>query len=432
MLLMCGVYITYAISGFSFLLPILALITLLVFALCLSHAKFYPKIVGSFMFVTGILILVKTKKNVLDIFEGIITNVPLITMLMLVLLISIPIKLGKYFNHIYYLLKILSKKDKTLFSIVSFSVFTLGTILHLGSIKILQELIEDLELKPNLIARAYGVGFTTVALWSPYFGSVALAIYLLEISISQYIVISLPLSLLVLFIGILILKPEKQRKVEEYKLISDPYIVREEVKGIFKLVYLIALLLLTVLFIDFVTSWSMLFIISIVSIVFPIVWLIINKKMRELKGIFKEYKDKSINNMNNEVVMFISAGLFANASTNTSLADNINTFMELIANTSFLLFVVTLLGIMMILTFIGLHPIVFVSILGSQVNPANLNIAPEVIALLFMIGWSMSALISPANPLNMVISNAVKCSSLQVGLRFNGLYVIVMFVELSP
>jgi hypothetical protein len=76
--------------------------------------------------------------------------------------------------------------------------------------------------------------------------------------------------------------------------------------------------------------------------------------------------------------------------------------------------------IILLTTLIGVHPIVVVTILVTQIDPEFIVSRPEAIALLLMLSWSLSAVLSPTNPFNFIVSESVKQSSLSVGFKLNG------------
>jgi hypothetical protein len=78
------------------------------------------------------------------------------------------------------------------------------------------------------------------------------------------------------------------------------------------------------------------------------------------------------------------------------------------------------------------QPIVVVTILVTQIDPEFITSRPEAFALLLMLSWSLSAVLSPTNPFNLIVSESVKESSLSVGFKLNGFYVGTMcFVGLA-
>jgi hypothetical protein len=133
--------------------------------------------------------------------------------------------------------------------------------------------------------------------------------------------------------------------------------------------------------------------------------------------------------MNNEIVMFLSAGLFGSSLSGTVVAKGIQVFLNEVSATSFLLFIAVVMSIVLLLTFVGIHQIVVITTLVTQMNPETIGARPEALALLLMVSWSASAVLSPINPLNLLVSGFVGKSSLSVGLRLNGFYLLTMLIS---
>jgi hypothetical protein len=146
---------------------------------------------------------------------------------------------------------------------------------------------------------------------------VALTLHYLHIPISNYIVISLPLALLLLLLGNLIffvsndLNTSQSDSYTSVVKLSQKHTNRSHMFILCKLSFLIFLFIITILLIETITDWPMMFIVSVVSIITPLTWSVIYGKKNELIKHFEIFKNHSVPNMNNEVVMFISAGLLA-------------------------------------------------------------------------------------------------------------------------
>lgn len=437
---MCTSYILFFLTSVSFFKYLMAVLALIVFIICIPKSKPLPKYFSMLILVISISILVRKGEGIEGVLLAISTNVPLLTLLILVPLISIPIKSGSYIDSIYYYLGRMVKVPIKLFSSVSISVFLLGPILHLGSIRLINEILKDLQLKKDLLAKAYVTGFSTIALWSPFLGSVALTLYYLDISIANYIYFSLPLAFILLIVGNLLFLLNDKRSYRNQKgsnistdgsrnsLHQNQGENEKHLFILFKLCFLIVLFIISVLLMEKITQWPMMFIISIVSIITPVIWSIVFRKRAELIEHVGIFKNQSVPNMNNEVVMFLSAGLFATALSGTSFAQSVNILLQQISSISFLVFAIATVLIVLVTTLIGVHPIVVITILVTQIDPAFIGARPESIALLLMLSWSISAVLSPTNPLNLIVSESVKQSSFTVGFRLNGFYVVMMFV----
>lgn len=432
--IMCGAYIVnFFIHSkmFSYVLCILCVIT---FFYSLKASKSRPRYFSLIMFILALILNLYKGDGVEEIANGIMMNLPILTLVILVPLIAIPFKISGYFHSVQYFIKKMIHNSRKLFGSLSFFVACLGPVLNLGSIRVLHETVKDLKLPPILLAKSYLIGFSTVILWSPYFASVALVLYYLDVPVSTYIPLGLTLSITQLIVGNILFNFWVKNK-EERLITTDSFstFVKNNDETIHKrnlklLFGTLLILMFTVFALENALHWPMMFLVSLVSISYPIVWCSLKRKWKVAKRYFIEFKNKSAPSMNNEIVLFISAGMFGKSLQGTVLADKIKLFLLQIAENSFLLFILTIIFIVVIFSFLGVHQIVVVTALATQIDPSLIGTSPEVVALLFMLSWSLGAVISPVNPLNLLVSGSIKTSGIAVGLQWNGVYLFCMFV----
>lgn len=439
LLSICFLYILNFFINHLYIQIFLTVLTIAAFILCVTRAGALPRIFASLMFGAGLIIFLVKEEGLYTISAGINQNLPLLTLIILVPLISVPFRMGGFFQSIHYYLIQMTANSRKMFLSISVFLFCFGPILNLGSIRVAHEMVKDLKLNPIMLGKAYLVGFSTVILWSPYFASVALVLYYLNLSVSNYIFLGLSLAIVQLIIGNLLYRlyynrverPQQLnfKKTEAiYIEEADTSTKKFHLKKMLLLCFILILLMGCIFTLEHWTKWPMMLLVSIVAILFPILSTFITRKWKDAREQFEQFNSNLNKSMSNEVVMFISAGVFASSLTGTTFADSINEFLTSIASTSFLLFCITVVLMIVFLTYIGLHPIVVVTVLIMQLKPAVIGTTPEVLALLFMISWSISAALSPVNPLNLLVSNSVGRSGLIVGLKWNGMYILSMFV----
>jgi hypothetical protein len=432
-LTMCFVYMIQFLSDSYVLTLFLCGLAIFVFCSSLSGAKPIPRLFGSTMFVTGVMLNLWKGTTMEGMVNGIVTNLPLLTLVILVPLLSIPLKIGGYLDSIHFYMERMGTDLRKTFGSISVILFCLGPILNLGSIRVLHEMIQDLHFNSKFLAKVYLVGFSTVILWSPYFASVAMVLYYLNVPVFDYLPLGFSLAVIQLLVGNLLFRfsipPQKGSAADEQsKLLEQP--IEEEwehKRKMGKLFGIIVLLMGSIFLMEYLTHWPMLFLVSFTSILFPVLWCAVYQKWGKFRLYFSDFKNHSVPFMSNEIVLFISAGLFGSALAGTQFASSTQMFLHQVASVSFVLFIVTVMFIMMITAFIGIHQIVTVTVLITQIDPSVVGTSPEVLALLFMSAWSLSAVLSPVNPLNLLVSSYVKAPTLSIGLKWNGWYLLTMF-----
>jgi hypothetical protein len=414
----------------------LTVITIIVFLFSLSGAKSLPKYLSLAMFSIGLSLNVVNDSSTAGIMEGITSNIPLLTLITLVPLLSIPLKIGGYFESIHYYLWKLATNAKKMFGSITIFLFWMGPILNLGSIRILHEMVKDIQLPAKFLSEAYLRGFSSCVVWSPYFASVALVLYYLDVPIIEYIPLGLSFAFIQFAVGNVMfwaaLKMNRFGRTEptaaamEKHIESDheaPYHSRKTLRLIVILFFLMG----TIFLMESITKWPMMFLVSLMAVTFPLIWSVFNHTWEKLGEHFTEFKQKSVPSLNNEIVLFISAGLFGKALAGTAVEDMITVFLGQVSSISFYLFVVVIMGLINVFAFFGIHQIVVVTVLVTSMNPAALGTSPSVLALMLLSAWSISAVLSPINPLNLLVSGSVNKTPLIVGFRWNGLFLLMMF-----
>jgi len=436
-LAMCFAYLFHFFSSFYYFQIFLTVLSVIVFFSSLTSAKPAPRILGFIMMFVGVVLNFVKGSGLEGTMDGILSNLPLLTLVILVPLISIPFKIGGFFHSVHYFLEILAQDSRKMFGSITVFLFCMGPILNIGSIRVLHEMIQDLKLRSILLAKAYLVGFSTVILWSPYFASVAMVLYYLDLSVTEYLPYGLTLAFIQLLVGNGLFqiwyRNHKEEANNEYSQGRNSKQIdvqqnRKHRKKMLQLFLIVVGLFCSIFLIEHLTKWPMLVLVSLTSLLFPLLWGLFQREWGEMRYYFGLFRDFSVPTMNNEIVMFIGAGVFGKALVGTTIADGIQIFLNQVAGISFMLFICTVFLILLVFTFIGLHQIVVVTVLLTQFDPVALGTTPQVLALLLMVGWSMSAVLSPVNPLNLLVSSSVNESSLAVGMRWNGIYLFSMFV----
>ncbi|UOR11486.1 hypothetical protein [Halobacillus amylolyticus] len=367
--------------------------------------------------------------------QGIQQNLPLLTLIILVPMLSIPLKTGGYFHSLHYFLKKWENNPRLAFFGLSSFIALISPILNMGSVKMVHEMVEKLTINPMILGKSYLIGFSSAMLWSPYFASVAIVLHEVGGEISGYIGIGLTVAVIQLGIGNLLFRNSSKKLYlpsdeKEGREGSKALAVGEEegdpsthVKSIAKLLGMLAALIASLLVLEYLTHISMLMLVSLIAIIVPILWGTLTFKWKQLFFEWKNYT-RSVSLMDNEITLFLSAGLFGSAITNTVFADRIQAFLMGFAEASFLLFVLAIFVIVLMFAFIGVHQIVVIPILAAQVSAASLGISPEFLALIFIMSWSMTAVLCPLNAINIIVSKCLRRNGLTVGFRWNGAYIM--------
>ncbi|MDV2682885.1 hypothetical protein RYX56_00710 [Alkalihalophilus lindianensis] len=427
-LTMCLLFLMYYFVNSTWLGYLVVIIAILAFLTSAYYSRGFPRIIGSIMMGVGITLELNKGAGIEGVSQGVLLILPLLCLVTLSPLLSMPLKISGYFKSVESLLQNLLHHPKKLFFGITSSLFILSPILNLGSIRIISEFLENLKLPAAMSAKSYLIGFSSALMWSPYFASVSLVLYYLNMPVGRYILYGLCLSFLSLLIGNLLFFVWQKKHSISTSGHPEKSLDCTHKKQLVKLVLFVILIMISSLAIEYVTKWSMVIIVSLISITLPLIWGILSNGWKKLNPLLKVYRDQSVPMLNNEIMLFMSAGVLAHAIQGTTLANRISDSLTIIANQSFLLFALAVMGIVLVITYIGVHQIAVIAALAMQLNADELGISNLALAMLLLLTWSISASLSPFSGLNLMVSRLVGMTGVQTGLRTNGAHLIVLAI----
>jgi len=287
------------------------------------------------------------------------------------------------------------------------------------------------------VGRALLIGFISTIMWSPYFASVALVIKLLHLNYSDFALFAVPQALLLFLTGNILVMAQMNRQAAKHIAVADGGQVyapgagmsthhSEDRQKVTQLAVLIALMLTSVILLEEWTGANVMVLIAYVSIIVTVIWLLYLGKGGQIKEHAREYLFKLLPAIGNEVVLFLSAGFFGVILLHTPfhvlLVEQLQWIEGLWPIAKILLF----LAIPVILSLVGIHQIITVTIFATSIDPAMIGLHPVAYAVLLMAAWSISTIVSPVTPVNITLGQLLRENSLTVGLARNYGYALTV------
>ncbi|RXJ88108.1 tellurium resistance protein TerC [Arcobacter sp. CECT 8985] len=144
---------------------------------------------------------------------------------------------------------------------------------------------------------------------------------------------------------------------------------------------------------------------------------------KSIKKIVCHSKNK-LPSMHSELILFLVAGLFGSAVSNMLLVNNINlpfsTFDGITAS--------IILGVIILVSFLGIHPIISISILGHWMNTMPIN--QTLMGVMFLLSWGISVGTSPISGLNLTLQARYEVTIKQL-FSINLLYALFSYIVSS-
>ncbi|WP_368505432.1 hypothetical protein AB3N04_07225 [Alkalihalophilus sp. As8PL] len=422
MQILIGVYLVHTF----FVIPhgdkMLAVLTFIVIVLLLNKLKGFSKVISSMMLLIGFILVMYTEQYE-NVKNSLIVNLPLVVLLVTVPVLGFPLRFGKYDKQLSNFIKRYGRNDNRLFLAITTVFFIIGPVINMGSIKLIDNLLNKLSLSKGLLARSYMQGFTATLLWSPFFASLLLVLNLVGVSLYSYLPFAIPVAITHLFVSNLLFS--RIGKYDELPLIANQAV---RMKKIYELITVFILFFLAVFIIDWILTINMITSVTIAACLIASIWSIYLKSIHVFGNHLREYRKKTILLSSNEVVLFLTAGFFGSVISNTTLGEYINRAILVIGESSILLMILSIILLTTALSMIGVHQIVTISALAATVNPLVVGLEPVAFALTLMSAWIIATIVSPISAANAIITTLVNRTYFEIAIKYNGPFIVLMTI----
>ncbi len=289
-------------------------------------------------------------------------------------------------------------------------VHLFGSVINLSSpVLVADRLYKEsklTKLQIILLTRA----FSSDAYWSPFFVAFAVALtYAPNLSTSVILSTGIVLAFIAFFITYLDVSNQENFDLKEFR----GYPIH------FETLYLPFMLALMVLFTSYYyPEVKVILLISLYSIL--LTFFILAVKV----GLFKTVKKinthiiEELPKMKNELALFLVAGIFGVSISSLLVGFNISFPFEEFNGFSASI----LLLVFIVLSFVGIHPIVSIAIIGNW--SAELN--HTLLAVAFLMSWSIAVSTSPFSGLNLTIQARYDLKAMDI-FKTNIFYAIKMY-----
>jgi C4-dicarboxylate transporter, DcuC family len=389
------------------------------------------KIIGYMSFILSILIFLYSHAPLGVWKQAMLENLYIVVLFTMVPLLGIPIQHGGYTKALEGFFKRYVNMNSRFYFFVSFLSAFIGVLVNLAVVPLVYEICRASPRSSNkkLLSSAISRGFTTCAIWAPTTAAVALIIDLTGTPWPVFFPFGILFGIIAGVVGYTMTSIEGKRVGESFNFRD------EEVAGDFNLPKVIELcvfgiiLIAGVAIISLMTGISTIIIVSIASLIYPVIWLGLIRRLPILVREFKaDYFKRKLPTLKNEIVLFVGAGLLADSINYSHLGDYVPKLLSLLVGQNILLLTVVIIAINLILSAIGVHPIITVTIIGGTVQAAAYGVTPTYIALVLSVCWAMGISISPSAANVIALSGIVEESPIKVGLRWNGLYALLVVI----
>ncbi len=384
-------------------------------------------IIGVMLFASSIILFLYYHAPLSVWQQALQENIYLVVMFTLVPLLGIPIKHGGYFEALQGVFKRYVHNNSRFYLLVSFVSAFVGVLVNLAVVSLVLQISQASSKSSNkkLLSSAIVRGFATCTIWAPTTAAIALIVQLSGASWLLFFPYAILCGVIAGLVGYFMTMYEEKRAGNAFNSVIQEPDVDFNVAKVVELSVFSVILIASIAILSLITGIHTVIVVSLASLIFPVIWLGIIGRLRILIREFKAYYNESLPKLKNEIILFVGAGLFATSINYSHLGDYISVVLSLfVGQNPLLLAIIIILGILM-LSALGIHPIIPVTIIGGTVKAAAYGVTPTYLALILAISWAMGISISPSSATVIALSGLTGQSPIQVGPRWNGLYVLI-------
>lgn len=321
-----------------------------------------------------------------------------------------------------------------------FLTSTIGVLLNYGSMAIVKRISEESfsSYRDKKITLNIMRGFGFCMLWSPYFVNVGLILVLFNLSWFDiggyglllggiYLIVSWLAFNKISFSNDPIIEQTDKKDRDSYHQSLVPF-------------FIFSLVLISLSFLlDYLLEVNMITIVSLLALVLPVIWAIFTKVIRSYIHDVSEQVQYSFIRLKNELAVFVSAGFFGMALSQTDIGLYISGILFDLSFGSVFLLSIFIVGLSIILAQIGVHPVIIIIGIGSSLSPEKFGVSPEYMAIILLIAWTTATQMSPFSgqvlmasrlmdqPPSAIIKQNITFSLILAGLLTTTTYLFLIF-----
>ena len=390
------------------------------------------RIIGAVLFSLGGVLLAHAHAPLEVWMRSLQENAYLIVMFIMVPLLGIPVQHGGYSRSLREVFARYARSGSRFYALVSIMSAFIGVLISIAAVPLAFEVSRASRHSDDrkLVSSALSRGFVTCMIWAPTSATIALVVQVTGIDWIVFAPYALACALIAGAVGFLMTYAQ-ERAGGVRPCIEEEAAGPLDARNVVELCAFAFLLIASIAAVSQLVGLSVIMVVAMASLVFPLVWMTAIKRLPTYAAVFKnDYCKNKLPQTKNQILLFAGAGMLAYSIGYSHAGDAIAGSLLLLTGQNVLLLTVAVVGITLITSAAGMHPIAAIAVMGGALSASNCGATPVYLALVLCISWAMGNAICPASANVVAVSDMVGQSPVKVGLRWNGPYVLVTAVVL--
>lgn len=361
----------------------------------------------------------------------------LLALIAVVPILSTPVKLGSYGGAIQAALRGRIAGVWGLNCLATTLAFVCGSFMSLAAVPImiasLGPVVGSYPLRNpvRFMAVAAAYGYVLPILWTPVSGVVGVVLHSLHVDWLSLFPILFALSVAALCSNWAIFYLLELRVKERLAPITVEPLQRDMVSRLLQMLLAIVLLVISIVFLEEWLQIGLVTIVTLITIPFALAW---SAALGRTVDFIKETGSQlvpGLSRMSNQFAIFLSAGYFVKAMQLTGVDQAANMiFLSLHHAVGTQLFLILIPVMALIASFLGLHPLVAIALLGESLKPEILGINSTQLAITLVGSSVLTYMLGPFSGTLALVQSINQVSTFRLSL-WNAPYAAGYFVLLA-
>lgn len=381
------------------------------------------RIVSLGMVIVGSLILALTGHSLPVWLEAFSRNAALAALFITIPMLSIPLSYRDYHGELKNFAQRHVRSPLMFYILTLLLSHLFGLIILVGAIPLVHQLFhenaklykaEDEFISALIHGQVFG-GF-----WSPVWSS--MIILTAATGIGWITFVPLGLTLTILALGSSILRASMTLRTHGAVTLEKDETIKTDASVILKVTLLTVVPILLILTLNQFAGLSIIVVIALVSFVFPLLVALVQNRWRAYAEGMRSYLSTRILGVKNEVVLLTAAGFFGMALELANVDSAIRYLIPGSAARFPLIAILSLMLVYVLMSYIGLHPVVAGSAMVASIDPATLGLSPFIFTFTLICGWATGVLLSPFSATNLITGGLSGKQGWSISMRMHGAY----------
>jgi hypothetical protein len=398
----------------------------IVHILAFSKVKKVNRYISATFIVMGAVLLFYSGAKPSDWIYASLNNAPIVCLLLTVSLFTIPLYFEPYHEVLAKNLPRMAKSPFQFYVITLSFTTILASLLNVASLPFVYNLLKEAALKyrKGIVEKCLSRATAIDMLWSPAFISVAIVLGYTDITWFELLSKGLLLAFMGYCVALILGAVEFHEGSQDETALID-----STLKPILaKLFSQLAVLIIFIVALQYLTGKSALVTVPLVSFTGPLLLAFIFRRVSVYRKRLKEYFTYSLSKGYNELILFTSFGFFGYALGLSSVKIYIPIAVKSLGFTSPLSLIPLIVSFTAFPCLCGIHPIVTISTVAIALPLGSIALTKIQMAGALLLGYVIYGLLSPFSGVNLVILGLTKSSPIKVSICQNWLYAAIIIV----